>query len=674
MHPSFFSATSPPLQTFSQLLILFFCVPNSDSLQPARGEQYSRMVDPQPPPSSASAAIPQLRITDARCSGYTNTDRTREWRLLSIDDINTTLTTPITALEVRLNTHTGPESILTKGEVAQLLPTHTLRFPIATHVSESAQLSLQLHNSSTDVAVHVGFSLPTALPSYLTLPTWVSAPSQSPLARYHQSMIEHSVFGVPTQRVVIEAGQSTTVCFTYNHHSVGVHLLPLVLEVADGKWLTLVLEGETVGRDEELVEDMRAMDTVTRDEYHSIIDRLSLSPPQLPITNCFTHTLSAQPIHLTTSQAPVQWLPLYNDGPSVLQYRLEKFDSNMTDGIWRFASPTGILEPYSTTHLPIRFRPTQPRPYQLLTVLTVSGGSGRGGSVERVYGVLLKADAVMPDAMSELQFPLPLRMPNVQTVLRSGQLARLSCDVVSFEGVPCHSLLARVFVLHSLSSRPLAFALSTTATLSSLLTLTPSTGRIEAGGHVVVKMELRAGTGESVYVDASVTCTVNVESDTTQRRHNKQQREASPTLQHQQHHSHSTSHLQPSSGTDGADYDDDEGDIVLASSDGNFSINHNHTLQRIHPTQPASLPHPPIASRLVRQQRPVPPAVRLNALGVSGRVEEDKRKALMIGKEEGRDERERDDEGRVVMDGMERAVRSAHSACRSADRRGCTDQ
>ena len=600
------------------------------------------MVEPQAAAASAPGTIPQLRITDARCTGYTHTDRSREWRLLSIDAINTTLATPVTQLDTRLNTHTGPESILTKGEVAQLLPSHKLRFPTATQASEAAQLLLQLHNVSDGVGLRIALSLPTALPSYLTLPTWVSAPSQSPIGRYHQSLIEHDVFGVPSDSVSIEPGHSATVCFTYHHHSVGVHALPVVLEVADGKWLTLVLEGETVGREDEVIEDMRVLEPVTRDEYHSIVDRLS-HVPLLPITACFNHTLAAQPIHLTTSQAPVQWLPLYNDGPSVLQYRLDKVDANMTDGIWRIHSPIGTIEPYSTTHIAIRYRPTQPRPYQLLTLLTVSGG-GRGGGMERQYAILLKAGAVMPDAMSALQFPLPLHVPVVQSVLRPGQLARLSCDVVSFDGVPCHSLLARVFVLHSLSSRPLAFALSAADTLAPLVTLTPSTGRIEAGGHVLVKVELHSTAGESVYVDGSVTCTVNVESDTTQRRHNRQQREASPSQPHQ--HEHVYDEL--------LDGDDSEGDIVLASSDGNFSVNHSHTLQRIHGNALHFPAHPPIASRLTRQPRPVPAAVRLNALGVSGRVQEDKRRKARAGKLEGRDEKERDEEQRVVMDGMER--------------------
>ena len=606
----------------------------------------TKMVEPQPqsPPASAPADAPQLRITDARCTGYTHTDRTREWRLLSIDAINTTLAAPITQLDTRLNTHTGPESILTKGEVAQLLPPHLLRFPIATHASEPAQLSLLLRNASAEGRLRVSFSLPTALPSYLTLPTWVSAPSQSPLGRYHQSLIEHKVFGVPSEAVLIEAGQSVTVCFTYHHQSVGVHSLPVVLEVADGKWLTLVLEGETVAREDEVVEDMRVLQQVTRDEYHTVLDRLS-RPQPLPITACFTHTLAAQPIHLTTSQAPVQLLPLYNDGPSVLQYRLDKVDNNMTDGIWRMPSPTGTIEPYSTTHIAIRYRPTQPRPYELLTLLTVSGGSRSGGE-ERQYALLLKAGAVMPDAMSGLQFPLPLQLPAVQSMLRPGQLARLSCDVVSFDGMPCHSLLARVFVLYSLSSRPLAFALSAADTLASLVTLTPSTGRIEAGGHVVVKVELRGGQGESVYVDASVTCTVNVESDTTLRRHYKQQREASPTAPHRHYE------------TD----EDDEGDIVLASSNGRFSVNHSHTLQRIHGNALRFPTHPPIASRLTRQQKAVPAAVRLNALGVSGRVEEDKRRKARVGKVEGREEKEREEEQRVVMDGMERAYSQLHQA------------
>ena len=599
------------------------------------------MVGPPSPPPPAAA--PQLRIVDARCSGYTHTDRTREWRLLSVDDINATLASPIAPLDTRLNTHTGPESILAKGEVAQLLPSHPLRFPTAAQASEQAQLSLLLHNASTEAELRVSFSLPTALPSYLTLPTWVAAPSQSPLQRYHQSLVEHKVFGVPSEPLALEAGQSTTVCFTYQHQTVGVHSLPLVLEVAGGKWLTLVLEGETVGREAEVVEDMRALQPATRDEYHAIADRLSHLPP-LPSAACFTHALAAQPIHLTTAQAPVQWLPLYNDGPGVLRYRLDKVDGNTTDGVWRIHTPTGTIESYSTAHVAIRYRPTQPRPYELLTLLTLSGGSRGGGGADRQYAVLLRAGAVMPDAMSALLFPLPLQLPAVQAVVRPGQLARLSCEQLSFDGVPCHSLMTRAFVLHSLASRPLAFALSAADALAPLLTITPSTGRIEASGHVVVKVEVRSGSGESVYVDASVACTVNVESDTTQRRHNRQQREASPSAQR---------------GDEAAADEDEEGDIVLASSDGRFSVNHTHTLQRIGGRPLRFPPHPPIASRLARHTKPpAAAAVRLDALGVTGRVEEDRRRKARAGQQQAegrREEKEREEERRVVMDGMERA-------------------
>ena len=73
------------------------------------------------PPVPASPT-PLVQIIDARCEGFQHTDRTREWCLLSVDALNASLALPLTPLDHRLNSATGAESLLPKGEVAALLP------------------------------------------------------------------------------------------------------------------------------------------------------------------------------------------------------------------------------------------------------------------------------------------------------------------------------------------------------------------------------------------------------------------------------------------------------------------------------------------------------------------------------------------------------------------------
>ena len=71
--------------------------------------------------------------------------------------------------------------------------------------------------------------------------------------------------------------------------------------------------------------------------------------------------------------------------------------------------------------------------------------------------------------------------------------------------------------------------------------------------------------------------------------------------------------------------EDEEGDIVLASSTGRFPVNHEHTLTKISGDKGKLATHLPLTSRVPRVARGVKERVRLEALGLTGRVEADRR-------------------------------------------------
>ena len=465
-----------------------------------------------------------LQIIDARCEGLQHTDRTREWSLLHIDDLNASLSSPLTPLDHRLNSATGPESILTKGEVSALLPSHRLTFPSSLVSPQPSTLHLLLQNTSSSSPLQLSFSLPNALPSYLTLPNWVPSPSPSPLQRFHSQLIASQVFTVSPSSLSIPPLSSTRLTVTYSRRQAGEHSLPVVMELQGGRWLTLQLSGLT--EETETADlDARHMQSVSRDEYQQLVDATGID---VPITDCLSFTLLPVSIHFSLSQCPSQPLTLYNDGSAPVSVQLSKHSYAQHSGVFHLSSFSTVLEPGSRGDVRIRFRPTQVKAYSLVCLLR----SGEEGGAQRTRILLVRGEGVLPSQMPSIVFPAPLpALPGCQSplLLRPQQLARLSCDSLSFGSLPLHSLSSRVFVLSSLSSVPLAFVFSCHGDCG-LSSVTPGMGRLEAGQELLVRVELRAA-GDSLHLDAAIVCTLNIEDESRRRKREQQHSSSSGSRQ-----------------------------------------------------------------------------------------------------------------------------------------------
>ena len=615
-------------------------LPSVDSAAPSPAPATAATVTSSTFPNRASASsTPRVQIVDARCDGFQHTDRTREWSLLSVDAINASLSSPATPLDLRLSSATGPESILSKGEVAALLPSHTLHFPASTTSSPPTPVVLLLHNPST-TPTSIAFSFPSLLPSYLSLPTWASAslPSPSPLQRYHAQLEAHRTFTVSPPSLRLAPGESSAVTITHSHAFPGLHALPIVMEVAGGRWITLQLSGE-VHKVEQGQLDLRHLPQLTREDYQEVAD---LAGVGVPISACRALTVHPIPIHLRTSAAPSQPLPLYNDSSLPVSFTLTKLTSTASDQAWRLTPSSGVVEAGSRFTAQLRFRPTQQKGYRLIVLLTTTSASQSGSAS---YLLVVRGEGILPTTSAVP--PLGPALPLTQSVLRPGQLARLSIDELHFGGMCLGSARARVFVLESAAKEKLAYGIAWDGGDGADVLIEPAVGTLEPGERTLIRVELRAGQ-LSALLDGSLVCVLNV--DRTRHR--------------------------PVAAVKAAVVDEsDDADIVLASSDGRFPVNHVHTMAKITGDALRFPTHPPIASRVPRVKKTGKDAVRLNALGLTGRVEDDRRRRELSGRQLGRSDTEEEKEQATIMGAMSstydamKAATPAPSSPRASGRR-----
>ena len=159
------------------------------------------------------------------------------------------------------------------------------------------------------------------------------------------------------------------------------------------------------------------------------------------------------PIHLRTTSAPLQPIPLYNDSSLPLHFTITILPtpsspppsppSSSPSSPFLVSPLSGTIDACSRHTATVRFRPTQLRLYHLHLLVTTTSTH----SEAREHHLTLQGEGVLP---SSPLLPLPSPpLPPFQSVLRPHQLARLSTDALVYGGLCPGSAVSRVFVLES---------------------------------------------------------------------------------------------------------------------------------------------------------------------------------------------------------------------------------
>merc|ERR1719393_986731 len=94
---------------------------------------------------------------------------------------------------------------------------------------------------------------------------------------------EHGIYDIQPRSGEIAAGDYLHVKFTYNHHSIGTHILPVVFNVLEGRSVLLYLKAHSVA-------------------------------PNVGCLSVRSSVINLQPVPLEVEEGPVQNVELTNSG------------------------------------------------------------------------------------------------------------------------------------------------------------------------------------------------------------------------------------------------------------------------------------------------------------------------------------------------------------------------
>ncbi|KAH9101135.1 hypothetical protein Ae201684P_007320 [Aphanomyces euteiches] len=434
----------------------------------------------------ASASFPTLVVQDIRLQ---NTSTSTAWSQFQVEPINTFLMTPLTKEELKLNAESSPDlSTLTK---------FNLQFTPAVVGSPSEDVWIQLFNPGSLV---VSFRIYFPNESDVELEPWADRGEPTAEELRQNIIIDTKLFTITSRSGVLEPKQSLLLCMSYSYASMqynGIHDLPIILSVAQGKKLALVLNGKT----------------------------LSVSTPHLFLPN---HTVSLSPVMLGESmrkthefsKPSMQQIPVFNAGDRPLKIDVDDGAlglvnaNNFNFPILDCLTHHLVIPAHSVGYLDVEFCPLEDKVYTSEVVLLAEGVDT---DYQESATIAITARGYHPKAHSFDSIHTDPEGPPTKQLIQipTMHLASLSEDVMSFGLVSTHTTNTRVVLLTNTSTTAtLSFAWDESNPLlqSRRLQFSPVQGKLAPSQHVMVRITLAAQDDLRV-IDHDIACWIRVLSD-----------------------------------------------------------------------------------------------------------------------------------------------------------------
>ncbi|CAL8105239.1 unnamed protein product [Calicophoron daubneyi] len=203
-----------------------------------------------------SAMYPTLRITDIHGAGSLESLGAVElWRDLGLDNLNTSLSTEPTPLELadRISTRArfrdDPELLKQNGPVIDFLVGVSVAFdetsPLTTY--REARIHLLIENTSS-VDAFFAFLFPDDL--QIKLPTWAETGNYFDEELHQKRLQADHTFEVLPRKALLKPGENKPFEITYRHITPGADHLPVLLKIDGGREIKLNLLGITLPQDQ----------------------------------------------------------------------------------------------------------------------------------------------------------------------------------------------------------------------------------------------------------------------------------------------------------------------------------------------------------------------------------------------------------------------------------------
>jgi len=471
---------------------------------------------------SAHAAYPTLRIDDARCS---TSSRSQLWRNFSIRSVNEELATPLSVDQRKLNTLTGigetkkQADALYKDFICNFTPQQIGTVPQVVH--------LRFKNCSK---LPMSFELKLPTDEEVEMESWADAGEPTEVEMEYENILDSHIFQISPRKGNLEPNEHMAITFKYQYSSLdyhGVHRVPMVLKLHDGKQIRLWLTGRTLEENSSFLYIDGAA--------HRSIEAVSLGDPVPPTQRILLHNLG---------DVSVKYMI---DPQDLEKLKKENFDCDILTPF----QTEGFVPANESVPIDFIFRPLQAKRYKMPLNFLYSAAHLGDTSNEATCSVNLMGDGFHPESAEKALAVTTnagdrsenvsitthgnLTPPLVSLMDFSDDLVSCSPLMVDFGNIPKGAVSYRLVVIKNSipegglpglkDCTQLEFTWQDVATVFAdrSVRIQPRSGRIKQGQSVVCKVTLLTNeTERPCYINSDlrlhVTTVKNVKKRSSKRR------------------------------------------------------------------------------------------------------------------------------------------------------------
>eukprot|EP00434_Breviolum_minutum_P023180 symbB.v1.2.020447.t1/scaffold1720.1/size104783/1 len=415
----------------------------------------------------ALAQHPYIQIADLRTESATLQPQSMMWTQFQVDGINELYKGEVVDVERKFQNCIGIDEkkrLVRRGKSQVQLKPFQLLFGTSAVESRPTVVYLALSNPGY-LPIRFSFQTPENL-NLENVPYWCDEKALVDEREAHFTWVEeHGVYDIQPRTGAIAPGDFLHVKFTYHHHSIGTHILPVVFNVHDGRSVLFYLKGHSVA-------------------------------PNVGCLSVRSSVLSLQPVPLGVDKGVVQAVELTNSGGVTAPWRVDLSTisaynaENHNFEVLSVKPLEGTLAPQSSTFLHFTFRPLEAKRYTCPVRLEML----KDGRPSEELCFDIEADGYIPGDLPpqvEPQFPPNLPIQTYAPV--PGYGAALSIEILDFKEVPLRARQSQMLVLVNYTSD---FVLSFKWDARKLfrfdheLEIEPSFGELSPGSHCIVVFRL----------------------------------------------------------------------------------------------------------------------------------------------------------------------------------------
>lgn len=426
----------------------------------------------------ANVQFPSVQIADLRTECVTTQPQSMMWTQFQVDGVNELYLGEVTDVERRFQNAIGIDE---KKKLVKQLKPFQLLFGTSAAGSAPTVVYLVLKNP-TNLGIRFSFQFPRDL-NLEHIPSWCDEKALIDDREAHFTWVEeHEIYDIQPRSGEIAAGDHMHIKMTYNHHSIGTHILPVVFNVHDGRSILMYLKSHSVA-------------------------------PTVGCLSIRSSVVTLQPVPLNVEKGSAQPVELTNSGCVGAPWRIdldtiEDFNrENHNFEVLSVSPCEGVLQPRCSTFIHFTFRPLEAKRYACPVRIEML----KDGRPMEELCFELQADGYEPESQApqvEPTFPLNLPIQTYAPVPGCG--AALSIEMLDFGQCPLASRASRMLVLVNYSSEHvLSFRWEQNGLFQkpSDMEIEPSTGELSPGSYCIIVFRLCSS--DPIDISGEVACALD---------------------------------------------------------------------------------------------------------------------------------------------------------------------